>query len=623
MNNKYTQDDISKNFNYNQAYMEYLHRNNNKIMNYNDNTDTVTIFSTRDKDNSYEMKYFPKKSELILVVTNLYNAFPREIITLSSNNFRYGVTTSMKSCNSCKRYNCKCHEEYNIEILCKGDKGEIGKNGFKGDIGLKGQKGDACTIIVKGDKGDIGIKGQYGLKGRIGNKGQKGDSGSFNMKGETGLKGDIGPKGESGRTSEKGDKGNNGDKGERGMQGKGFKYRCNYDPCKIYYYNDVVTVNTCCYNSIYVYTCKTKSGPLSKYTNICNVPGWKLMLKTYGKNKCDTSSDSSDGESCIDTCVKQLMCETNYSNIKVNNDNYRNICFPICNNNCSTKNNYLKYTGLWRRNYYYDMGDLVMLNNIIYIATANNNDEIPYNGSLYWDIFINNNAIYQGIWKSQKTYSINSIVIHNEYTYISIDYPPKGTDINNQDYWVLLNLNGINNNANKDNNIIETYNGSDTISSIDIQSNESHNIIKSSNASYYAYINQDIIISSLNSSHAFDLKFEKIENNVNIIPEEQYIIFFNPGTYKITLNINLSGINNLTINGYIYTKNNLNEVKEIIQANNEILFNKTLNNTFQHIFPVTTIYPNSKIWLRINWNNQNDIITIKSQKTWIIIEQLH
>ncbi|ANB50694.1 hypothetical protein [Powai lake megavirus] len=612
MNNKYTQDDISKNFNYNQAYMEYLHRNNNKIMNYNDNTDTVTIFSTRDKDNSYEIKYFPKKSELILVVTNLHNAFPRETITLSNNNFRHGVTTSMKSCNSCKRYNCKCHEEYGIEISCKGNKGEPGRNGLKGDPGLKGQKGDNNIITGKGDKGQNGPRG---LKGRIGNKGQKGDSSPSN-KGETGSKGDNGDKGD------KGEQGDNGNKGDKGMQGKGFKYRCNYDPCKVYYYNDVVTVNTYCCNSIYVYTCKTKSGPLSKYTNICNVPGWKLMLKTCGKNKCDTSSDSSDGESCIDTCVKQLMCETNYPDIKVSNDNYRNICFPICNSNCLTKNNYLKYTGLWRRNYYYGMGDLAVLDNIIYIATANNNDEIPYNGSLYWDVFINNSVIYQGIWKSQKTYSINSIVTHNEYTYISIDYPPKGTDINNQDYWALLNLNSVNN-TNKDNNIIETYNGSDTISSIDIRSNESNNIIKSSNASYYAYVDQDIIISSLNSSHAFDLKFEKIENNINIISEEQYIILFNPGTYKITININLSGINNLTLNGYIYTKNNLNEVKEIIRANNEILFNKTLNNTFQHIFPITTTYPNSKIWLRINWNNQNDIITIKSQKTWIIIEQLH
>nr|QZX43040.1 collagen [Mimivirus sp.] len=107
------------------------------------------------------------------------------------------------------------------------------------------------------------------------------------------------------------------------------------------------------------------------------------------------------------------------------------------------------------------------------------------------------------------------------------------------------------------------------------------------------------------------------------MPEEQYIIFFNPGTYKITLNINFSGINNLTLNGYIYVKNNLQEVKEIIPANNEIVFNKTLNNTLQHIFPVTITHSNSKIWLRINWNNQNDIVTIKSQKTWILIEQLY
>lgn len=208
------QSNAIKRFNFNHKCNDFCACKKNIITRSRSN-EMITLFSMRNYDDLYELKYNTSRYELALVVTN----------------------------------SCTPHVIENVILSCNAD--ETTPCPGKPVKGNKGQKGEMGTES-RGQKGDSGEQGQ---------KGSKGQTGDF---------GEIGPKGAKGCP---GDPGTNGQKGDRGHAGLGFRFVGKYDPCKKYHRNDVVRLE--CDNKspagIYIYTGTTGATD--------HMVGWKLMLQ--------------------------------------------------------------------------------------------------------------------------------------------------------------------------------------------------------------------------------------------------------------------------------------------------------------------------------------------------------
>lgn len=250
---------------------------------------TVILFSSKDCNNLYELKYNTNKCELVLVITSCANSTITENVIISGHNdARYRscgpddlpkpLYDPQKSIcdrykNQCDLSNCYSRQStYKQFCQCKTNRDPNCKS--------------ACctyTMCVKGEKGCCGAKGEKGSRGRTGLNGLNGVDGADGADGADGVDGVNGAKGQ---------------KGDKGRSGCGFRFVGTYNPCKVYYYNDVVRVDSGrdCIGGIYVYTFATPTISMSPHTNICDAPGWELMIKD-----------------CVSTCVS--TCAPHYANI--------------------------------------------------------------------------------------------------------------------------------------------------------------------------------------------------------------------------------------------------------------------------------------------------------------------
>ena len=265
---------------------------NNSCINRNHCNDSVTLFATKNCDDLYELKYNVAKCELILVITNPCKPSIIENVIISSGNIVIPsrcVPCKTNPCDQCKPNPCEpckpnpcepCKPNPCHFIKCpKGEKGQKGEQGHKGDNGDKGDTGE------KGERGRRGLKGEPGCKGKRG------------IKGEQGCQGNQG---------DQGDQGIRGPKGERGQQGCGLKFMGKYNPCRIYYCNEIVRVEGDCElpGRIYIYTGSIPTTPMLPDTNIDHVVGWKFMLMDGLCNNCNKCSNKCDKCDKLDKCNK-------------------------------------------------------------------------------------------------------------------------------------------------------------------------------------------------------------------------------------------------------------------------------------------------------------------------------
>ena len=546
------------------------------------NSDVVSLLSTKDGDNSYEIKFYTSRCELVLVVTNKCNPNNPEYIKLSNNSKlgQFGNIPTIpnnprkpvfsNSCdNRCGKTNCSCHKNNCCE---KGERGPPGPQGPQGPPGAKGPQGPPGPSGAKGSTGATGVTGLNGATGATGSTGATGVTGSTGAtgvtgsngatgvtgsngatgaSGATGESGPTGPKGEKGKgdKGDKGDKGRRGCKGDKGDKGLGFKFLCTFNPTKNYCTNDVVRVDgkDNCPGKIYVYTAKNPSGPYPDTVNITDIPGWKLMLKdgvcdkkTCISTKCNCSTDS-DSESDDD--------------IKKKNQNS------------------LIYKKDWNSSTQYNVNDVVKYKNIFYIANKNNTDIEPSMSTSYWIQFSNNNVQYQGQWKKDKSYAVNEIVKVDYSTYIAIDNVPRGTSISDTDKWMILFKSMINNNC--DSKIIETYgcNKNDfhvNLSALNndleirkifdsrIISEESTDMVGTEfkfNTGYlYACKQIDSKYSpvSKKDKRYVPIIFDKVIDSSPIADIKKWQVIFNKvGTFKITIHIQFTGTNLFRTSAYL------------------------------------------------------------------------
>jgi len=275
---------VKKKFNFNHNSGELCSCNNNNIISYCNNsstTDIITLFSTKDNDNKYELKYYVLKSELVLVITNICNPTICETIVISDankklpfgcpstttynynkpattfgsyknpdcktydnsdyelydnsnyesydktydktyDNANYKIYDKISNkCSGCDKYD-KCDTKDKFGCCCNKVKGETGQFEYeiKNDCHKnKCNKGE-CYKGQKGDSGNKGDKGDNGDKGRTGIQGEKGNRGRKGDTGDRGKKGDHGEKGESCDKCKKGEKGDRGKKGDQGEKGE-------------------------------------------------------------------------------------------------------------------------------------------------------------------------------------------------------------------------------------------------------------------------------------------------------------------------------------------------------------------------------------------------------------------
>ncbi len=654
--------------------------NNNFVTNaYKPPSGIVTLFSTRDNENTYELKYYVSKCELVLIITSICNPSTVESIVISNNtkSLPYGCAP-ITPCNPCKPITtCKP----TMDFYTKCNKCEKGQKGDKGDQGQKGDQGSGS----KGDKGDQGQKGDQG-SGSKGDHGQKGDTGE---KGCRGRKGDKGSKGDTGEKGSRGQKGDDGEKGDKGKHGIGFRYLCLYDPCKIYCYNDVVRVdrNHCSPGAIYVYTNSTPVGPLPDNTDINDVPGWKLMLKdatcddlqyqslchkSCSCDKCDkykTSDTSETGISeCIDSSIKKIIDHHKKFN-EISKDKYS---FD------HEKVRPLYFKGEWSKNESYDINDLIKYKNIFYIAIKKSCGVTPTNKSMFWTVFFNGCIRHQGTWKKDKNYCINDIVRSETASFIAVDLPPKGCPTSDTNYWALMCKDGDENTCSFNNgrNIIESYNqngldcdfGLESFSSIETQPinsrlisynydseicdfddtdvqlkkllncTDSEYTIKDNNF-YYACKQCDTRypLNSKKPKWSVPISFEKtLDTGPAYDNKKGQIVFNRPGTYKVTVHITYKGTNIYKTAAYLLKPsddvgaNNYQKDRKISSSKMSIISSSQIKNHLHYCFVIkvkdalsTLVMISEHQENKIKHINDDKEITIfGKEKSWILIEKI-
>ena len=484
----------------------------------NSSNGNTTLFSTKDGDNTYELKYLPSQSELVLIITNICNPSRCETVQIICGNDKFPclpiatpskpiATASKPIVTSCKpiaiaskpiAITCKpivtpckpivtpckpiATPSKPIATACKPI--ATGKSGnpyckpiecnIKGDKGTKGEKGERGPGT--GTKGSKGDKGDLGVKGDLGDKGVKGDLGL----GTKGAKGERGDKGLRGKRGEKGER------GKRGSRGISLTFRCIYDATKVYCHNDVVRVEgKCGYPGMVYIFIGSSTGPLPEGTDITTVPGWKLLLRdgVCCSERCSERCSESCSESCKESCNESYKeshsesCSESStdasstspdSNISDYDSSIRRILrddkdlINESSYNDKSEEKSLAYKSEWNKNEPYGVNDLVRYKNIIYIAVKKNTNVIPSKKSLFWNLFLNPGIQFQGNCKKDRNYFTNDIVRSADGCYIALDAPPKGTPTTDVNYWALLCKDGNSTSQfstdHNRKNIIESYN---------------------------------------------------------------------------------------------------------------------------------------------------------------------
>ncbi|BCS83269.1 collagen-like protein [Cotonvirus japonicus] len=518
-------------YNCNQNSIEYFRRNNSLIDNSissnpihtnsftNDNYNGyVNLMTTNDNSCIYELKYSNQKHELIIVITN-NNSMNTEVIQLMTNNknFPFGIISNGGSCQSCKRFTCKCKKE---PVCCvedysfcpnkgqkgdtgskgqyglkgdigssgtKGDKGDVGNLGLKGDTGNSGLKGDKGNLGndgtkgdtgsdgTKGDKGDagsIGLKGNKGDAGSLGLKGDKGDAGSLGLKGDKGdigslgLKGDKGDIGSSGLKGDKGDIGSLGLKGDKGDIGSSGLKGDKGDLGSIGLKGDKGDTGVkgiegkrgkCGIGFRYLSCYNPKK--IYYYNDVVRVNN-----KCCGKIFIYTSKIPS-GPYPLHTNIHdvpgwEFMLSDGSTTIcqRCSTDDILSTSCLSNDINLYTTDNIIKnLKNNWNGNPSYKINDDTYGNNNIFITNDDNYDnhnELPIDNLILQNIITNCKSLYQGLWNQHKKYYINNIVKYNGISYICVKNVYMNVNIENTDFWVPLFDTQI---SEIKQNIIETY----------------------------------------------------------------------------------------------------------------------------------------------------------------------
>ena len=635
----------------------------------------ITLFDTRDGDNCYELKYYVSKCELVLVITNLHNS-NCETIVISNNHknpFNCPPTIPCITLDPCKppvhpnkdfckppphkppcsneehckcndKNNCKCRDNCKCVKGCKGDKGDIGHHGIKGDEGEKGKKGD------KGDRGCDGENGDRGKKGDTGDRGCDGEMGCKGAKGEKGPRGKSGAKGEPGPAGNDGERGKKGDKGDRGCDGISIKFVGVYDPCKVYYYNNIVRVENCqCDNKLYIYVGKKPSEPC-KNTNIENVKKWVLLLEQcYRCSKCVSSSgESCDTSSTSDSNrepIKKIINEHKKYNESTNDvvDSVKEHVRPIY------------YKGKWKKMETYNINDLIKYKNNMYIAIKKNNNLKPSCESIFWELFFNESIKYKGVWQSEKIYYINDIVKLKHEIYIAIKNCTKGIPVNNTNYWALISK--LYDGKIFDSDIIESYNDdikhhhkSDVnctsnefesltnIESLDFKNFTDTDFLNCKKDFYYAYKQNNSVYNTTCKKSKWNVPiiFDKtVEVGASFDNKKGQIIFNKMGTYKITVHINFNGMNLFKTSAFLLKpsddpeSNVYQKDRKIPSSNMLITCASQIKNHLHYCFLVkvkdalSTLIIMSEHQEKMKLLSEEKKITIYGkEKTWILIESM-
>lgn len=174
--------------------------------------------------------------------------------------------------------------------------------------------------------------------------------------------------------------------GQCGEDGKGLNWRGIFNPGRVYYKNDIVRVNKPCEpGKVYIYFLDEPSGPYPSETDITTIPGWELMVMdgVCDDHRCNSSCNS---------CIQPKPCQEERSSrvrsvIEQSKRMMEGAAVADLRMGQMVKNPKTDFSLIfkhqWSKDKVYYTGDVVIYQNIIYVA-LNNNNEIP-SDSTKWE----------------------------------------------------------------------------------------------------------------------------------------------------------------------------------------------------------------------------------------------
>lgn len=386
-----------------------------------------------------------------------------------------------------------------------------------------------------------------------------------------------------------------------GRCGTGLYYRGCYDPCLVYYLNNIVRVDDYDSGKLYIYTLPQPSGPYPEDVDIEHLKGWKFFLK-------DGTMSSFTSETSVITNSAR-MSDNNYEKARP-----------------------LFFRGDWSKSEDYETGDLIRYKNTYYFCLKKCRSTTPSSSSAYWDVFLIGSMVYKGNWKQDREYHINHLVKYNCCIYICNETTKSCPD-DNSDKWTLLIKESLDESA--DSNKYLLTHDSDFSSMLNTAIDFDSPLSKS-NDYYYAVKSSDskFNLSLKKSKILVPILFDKtIERSDSIEQTKNSVTFNRPGLYKVTMHIMFTGVNFFKCIGYMMRASDdaesYSKDKKIPGSSMSLMSSSLIKNNMHYSFLLKVEEPMSSIVMASVHHNkakhsqdEKELTIFGKERTFILIERM-
>jgi len=300
----------------------------------------------------------------------------------------------------------------------------------------------------------------------------------------------------------------------------------------------------------------------------------------------------------------------------------------------------------WDNRNIYEIGDIVSLNGVFYIATKKNIGMTPSSRSVFWEVFLSDKVHHCGDWSKNQSYEINDIVRYDGACFIATECSMIGTDPKtNKKSWASISKDDEL--CHNKSSLVEAYNQS--TENVDINEIMYPKKEDSDMIDLYHNENQLLYVSKqTNSKFMLNLGKTKWKNQIkfdNVLEstgkainmQSNNIVFNNAGFYKITVKIIFSGVNQFKLAAYLLNPSDSIQ-SDTFNANKKInasVYSQTcaasVKNCVHYTFPVnvknalsTLIIITGQTYVKLTSfvHTENELVIYGKGKTWMLIEKI-
>jgi hypothetical protein len=442
-----------------------------------------------------------------------------------------------------------------------------------------------------------------------------------------------GKDGKDGRDGCNGKDGKDGKDGCDGKDGISWIFKCEYDKCESYTFNNVVHMSKKCQPGLYIYTHHHHSKP-----GTFDPIAWKLLIKDCVCDDCATNCENTN------TCS-----ESSDDNFNSDDDKKYKSCFKKNKNNTNeNKNDDGTRLLEWVITKSYNSNTIVRSNGSIYISIKKVPRGTKITNETYWKLVCQ----YDESSKTDTNLNTNpndnqKLCNNDDYTTTSdvdclIDYYCTKGDSKLPDCslnYDNIPISGTSNTINTTN----TTNTTITTNSNDCEVGNMSSYLCSFFKVYHAILGKNIVcVPNITKKKIiypipFDriIKCDHIYNTYN-----NHLILINPGFYKLTLHLVYNGTNCFKTKSYLLKPNdNINHTSENSFCKENIISGSEMNhlgstkikNYLHYTFPfkvnqamstlVVTYVRNIKLSKEYGIE-EKDVTIFGNDKSWIMVEYI-